>query len=384
MLFRSAVSNNFKQQTRTTCNATTSLGATTCLNSDTRGTITIRYGNAGTILHDATNSDPQSSGVIAVVFSPGIPLRRQDGIQQDRGCGADASCVTTNICTNTTTPKCNPINYLDISGTEDNANFSDSTTNGFTRGVISDVLGNIFLNDRLVEITYQDLMPRLEKRIAGEILVCLDSYASVNNGRYPWAAPTADVTTPFASTTNTKFGRIPDQPLTATQLGSVAPTDTLANVLQLACDTALKGNSLPQCMRSSWPTQCLLPVTASSNSWWNNWKLHVFYAVADAYKPATMFTQPTPTTVIVGGVAPVTGCPTCLTLSPSTVENRQVVVLIGGKRLAAVPGGQPRGTPTERQNLANYLEGENSNSDTIFLNQSSNATFNDFAVSLPK
>jgi len=59
-------------------------------------------------------------------------------------------------------------------------------------------------------ITYQDMMPLLERRVSREVLNCLTSYASANNGRYPWAAPVTDVTTPYSDVINTRFGRLPD------------------------------------------------------------------------------------------------------------------------------------------------------------------------------
>ena len=76
---------------------------------------------------------------------------------------------------------------------EDNADFIDGigAANGFIRGVIRDAGGNAIVNDRLIVITYQDLMPALQSRVAKEVLNCLAAYAAnpQNNGRYPWAAP---------------------------------------------------------------------------------------------------------------------------------------------------------------------------------------------------
>lgn len=375
-----AVSNNFKRNTRTTCTASAP-ESTTCLNSDTRGTITIRD-TAGNILHDATNTDPTASGVIAVVFSPGAILRRQDGVTQNRSCTGDAGCDATGLCLGTTTPKCNPVNYLDISGGEDNANFSDASgvpsTNGFINGIILDRSGNLIVNDRLLVITYQELMPQLEKRVAAEVSNCLKAYATLNNGRYPWAAPVTNVTTPFSDGLNIVFGRIPDQPLLQTQLGATLITLPVATFLQPACDAAPS-----QCMRASWPPTCLLPSNPSVSSWWNNWKLHVFYSVADAYKPVISFTQPTPTTVSLGGITPPSGCPTCLTVNPpGSAADKKTVILVAGKRLPGVGTGQPR-TSATIQDTANYLEGENNNSDSLFSKQSSSATFNDTVISSP-
>ena len=366
-----AVSNYFKRATRTTCNATS---PATCLNSDTRGTITIRD-SFGNTIHNATNTDPATSGVVAVIFSPGAILRRLAGAQQDRSCGSDATCIATNVCGSTATPKCNPVNYLDTNGTEDNADFSDisaaPSVNGFINGIVRDAGGNVIVNDRLTVITYQNLMPKLEKRVVAEVANCLKAYASTNNARYPWAAPVSDVTTPFSDLVNTTFGRIPDNPFVQTPFGTSAPTSALTT----AC------NAEPnKCMAPIWPSTCLLPLSPSGNSWWNNWKLHVFYGVADAYKPMISFTQPTPSTVLLSGITPTGGCPSCLTVEPGTTANKLFVVVLASKQLSAA---QPRSTTANKQNPSNYLENENNNGDAVFTRLTSGTTFNDIVISSP-
>ena len=366
-----AVSNNFKQNNRTACNAATL--AATCLNSDTRGTITIRD-SADNIVHNAMNTDPATSGVVAVIFSPGAILRRQDGTQQARGCGGDATCIATGICGSAATPKCNPVNYLDIGLGEDNVNFSDvsasPTTNGFIKGIVRDASGNVIINDRLVVITYQDIMPSLEKRVVSEVTNCLKAYASANNGRYPWPAPASDVSSPLLNLTDASFGRIPDNQLS--RFGSTAPTTALVN----ACAASPAPPAPPQCMSASWPNACLLPTNPTVNSWWNNWRLHVFYGLADAYKPMILFD---PVTEVLSPIPAPTGCPTCLTVAPDAKPDKQFVVILAGKQLPA----QLRIATADRQNAANYLEGENNNGDTVFSKQAVSTTFNDTVVSVP-
>lgn len=368
-----AVSANFKNNTRSTCNSPYTTG---CLNSDTRGSITVRN-NAGTIIHDATNTDPTASGAIAVIFSPGAVIRRQDGVQQNRICTKGLDCdATTEFCTATTTPKCRPENYLDISGTEDNANFIDGpilSTDGFIHGIVRDGSGNVIVNDRLMVIRYQDVMPHLEKRVAKEVLNCLTAYASFNNGRYPWAALVTDVTQKFDDVTNTLFGRIPDQPLYQTRLGIVPATTTADDTpLEIEC-TSTPG----KCMNKNWPATCQLPAGAPTPSWWNNWKLHVFYGLADAYKPMISYTQPTPTTVVLNVIPAPTGCPNCLTVDPpSAAPDKQVVVIVAGRSLPAVAGGQLRNTTARRRSAINYLEGGNDSPPT-FTQLPGSTTFND-------
>ncbi len=368
-----AVSNNFKNNTRTNCNTPGTAG---CLNSDTRGTISIRNSD-GVLVFDASNIDPTSSGVVAIVFSPGAVLRRQDGVVQDRSCTGGAGCNAAGECLATTTPKCNAINYLDIANSEDNANFLDgSAANGFIQGIVRDASGNVIVNDRLLFISYQEVMVPIEKRVAAEILKCLADYAEGNNSRYPWAAPVSDVSGTLDDMTDTLFGRIPDRPLLQTQLG-VVPTTTpvVGPALQVACAPS---NSL--CMSPKWVAPCQLPTDPTVPSWWNNWKLHVFYAVADAYKPLISYTQPTPSTVSLGGIPTPTGCPNCVTVDPpSATADKRVVVIVAGRRLPAIAGGQPRASTADKQDAANYLEGGNDAYPT-YTRLPGSATFNDFVT----
>lgn len=359
-----AVSNNFKYNTRTTCAAPGDAG---CLNSDTRGTITVRD-SSGNVINDGSNPDPFTpSGVIAVIFAPGAVLQRQGAANaQDRSC-TGGSCTAAGICTSsplTNTAKCNPINYLDVlTGVEDNADFTDSSnSNGFINGVIRDAAGNTIVNDRLITITYQDLMPVLQRRVAKEVINCLTTYASLlqNSGRYPWAAPVTDVSPPYVDATNTRFGRVPDTLSNTGGTGSMCP-----------------GNS--NCMSSSWPVSCSI----TQGNWWTNWKEMVFYGLASAYAPAS------PTGSWWSGYGPVPaggpcgGGSECLLVNPpSAAIDKRVVVAVAGKRLSGVAGGQPRTSTANKQDPAHYLEGTNDNTATSYTYevQPMSASFNDFLL----
>lgn len=365
-----AVSTNFKNNSRTACAAPGDAG---CLNSDSRGTITVRN-NAGTVIHDGSNPDAFTpSGAIAVIFAPGAILQRQGaGAAQDRSC-TGGSCTAAGVCTSsplTNTPKCNPVNYLDVlTGIEDNSGFTDgSNSDGFINGVIRDASGNLIVNDRLIAITYQDLMPVLQRRVAKEALNCLTAYAAIpqNNGRYPWAVPVANYPA-FADQNNTRFGRLPDGPFNATLLG-------LGNAISvLVCQTlGLTG----LCMQTNWPVSCGL----TQGTWWNNWKDMVFYGVADAYKPAD------PVSALIG-VPASGGCGSCLTVNPpSAIADKRVAIVVAGKRLSAanyVAGNnQPRTTTTNKQDPINYLEGTNVNNaaSNTYEQQSITNSFSDFLL----
>ena len=344
-----AVSNNFKNNTRTSI-----------LNSDTLGTITVRD-SKGNLYLDATGA----TGAIAVIFSPGPPLTRQDGHVQNRVC---VPCDALEKCTATpatNTPHCDPINYLDIAPIgEDNKNFEDgSADNGFVLGPIVNASQATVLNDRLITISSADLMPVLEKRVAGEVLFCLAEYAgdSRNQGRYPWAAPLNVSAAPsYLDVSGARFGRIPDTQFTRTV------TESGANP-----------------MSGNWGANCNI---FSGSGWWLNWKEMVFYALADAHKPVDLSTPP-------GAPEPACGVTgTCLTVNaPSAVANKQVVVFVAGRRLSDVSGGQPRASSDTNLNniykakAANYLENQNATtSDGVFERSPISPTFNDVLVFSPK
>lgn len=333
-----AVSNNFKNNTRTSC---TDPSSAACLNSDSAGTISIRQTN-GQLILDASDS----KGAVAVIFAPGRILRRQNAIaDQDRSC---TNCTATGQCTTSPaslTPKCNPLNYLDAGNGEDNANFTDGTIDGFISGNIVDPAqpANLIVNDKFLSITTGELIPLLEKRVAGEVLSCLAGYAAENGGRHPWAATLDGSAAPvYTDTDNALFGRIPDFPFDRTQTSSAT---TMSN------DWPLSGCAIVS-----------LPILHQPN-WWLNWKESVFYGLADAYKPAST------------GIFPICGACLDVYITPTTpLKNKQVVVIVAGKTLA----GQSRASSTNKADPSNYLEGFNSDATAaVFQKGTVTSTFND-------
>ena len=345
-----AVSSNFKNSPRTAC---ASPGAAGCLNSDTLGTLTVRNPD-GTI----TQNGAASNGVVAIVIAPGGMLRRNDGTQQDRsGAGQNVA-----------------VNYLDVANVgsnEDNATFVDSLTNGFINGPVFDAGGNIIVNDRLLTITSQELIPLLERRVAGEVINCLTQYAAMpqNKGRYPWAAPESDLTEPYIDTVGTRFGRIPDGPMDQTLLGLIPIAGILAPVLQGLCNLAPL-----LCMSSNWPASAS-GCNFSTGTWWRNWKDQVFFAVSPQHSPEINYITILGVPVLaVGGVSPAGGCPACLQVNPPSASfDKQVVVMVAGKRLST----QIRPSTA----ASGYLELQNADANADqFTKQSSGATFNDLVV----
>jgi type II secretory pathway pseudopilin PulG len=326
---------------RSTMNQCPDVGASSCLNSDTRGTITVRS-ETGATLHNGTGA----SGAIAVVFSPGPPLTRLGAsTPQDRGCTGDSNvalCQQTRRCSDTTktTAMCNPVNYLDRVGaplpSEDNADFWDSSnTNGLIQGPVFDTGGNLILNDRLLVLRYEDLMPKLEQRVAREALRCLQDYALANGNRYPWAAPVSSDYRlwdyPLTDSTWTRFGRLP-------------------NVMPAS-------HASPYYLDGAWGANCPITMSLNQHKWWANWQNLVFYGVASGYAPN----------------ASPTGCGSCLTVNAPAPADKQVVVLVAGRRFT----GQTRGVGAS---LPNYLEDVNATGGNTFKKAPASGSFNDQLV----
>lgn len=297
-----AVSNNFKENTRRLP-----------LNSDTTGSIQF-----------VDNSGSSIPNVIAVVIAPGPPIQRLNAAAlQDR----------------TATGENNPTNYLDETYVEDNSDFIDYGTNGFVNGIVRDAQGRVLVNDMMVVITYDDLMPLLEKKVAATVLNCLNSYAAYaggpynNMGRYPWpASMITSAANDYDDTANTLFGRVP---------------------VRMINSNASAPNMLP-----GWG---LLPECSVTDNWFrDNWREQVFYAVADAYKP--------------GATPP--ACGSCLVINTSA--SKQVAVILARQALPPPPLNQNR---VFKSSVGAYLEDGNASAyDGVFEAKSVSSTFNDLLV----
>lgn len=351
-----AVSSNFKNNTRTTCSNPDTGG---CLNSDTLGTITLRK-NSGIVAYDSA----VGTGAIALVIAPGAVLTRQDSVSvQDRGCVVGTNCDASYRCTTTpasATPLCNPLNFLDLALGEDNADFVEGSSNGLIQGPILDASGKILLNDQIVAISTDEIVPGMEKRVGREVFNCLTGYVaanSYNNNRFPYSAAIlpGNANPNYSDSSAATFGRIPDTVFSKSQSDGIYTT-SFGGIFSPPLQFFTMG--------STWPGSCNI---VSNTGWWLNWKEQVFYAVATAYRPGPAYTgsffSSNPAT-----------CGSCLTVNtPSSLVNRQFVVIVAGKMLS----GQSRSDNVAKNTLSNYLEGENVNGDTIYLQQSANSLFND-------
>lgn len=350
-----AVSNNFKQQTKTTC---TNSNLSGCLNSDTAGTITV-LGSDGSVLNTANSS----TGAVAIVIAPGEALQRQDNVSQTRGCTVGVDCDANDKCTTsppTNTPKCNPINYLDIAtvggNTEDNADFADgSTTSGFIHGRVLDSSGQTIVNDRLLVITKPHIIPLLEKRVVAEVKNCLTEYAanpqnqgpSPNQGYFPWAtARTAGSPVVYNDADRLEFGHVPDVPFEQTCIDTGGSN----------CDSTQRGG-----MENNWGATC----TLANSNWWVNWKEMVFYGFPNRLRPHDLSHNHDCSNS------------TCLVVNPpSTAVDKHFVVMVAGEKLS----GQVRSSNADKSVPNNYLEGGNATGASPFEQRPPSTTFNDIVL----
>jgi type II secretory pathway pseudopilin PulG len=321
-----AVSSNFRKLSSGTPCSTS--GDPDCLNSDTLGTITVRAPD-GAIIYDGS----ASNGLAAVIVAPGNVLQRTDKTSpQDRSTAGENT----------------PDNYLDIALGEDNATFSNSSTNGFIQGTIRDGNGNVILNDQLLAITQDSIMQAAQKRVAKEVQSCLTDYALNNLGRYPWAAQITDLTSPYGDSSGTYFGRIPD---------------TLSHT-----DSDIEGAT-----SSQWTISCKTHITNTPAKWWLNWKEMVFYGLSNTFRPSDTTAPAFPSTCATSG--------NCLSVNSATSPAR-IVVIVAGKALSN-PNQLNRNT--NKTNAFSYLEGGNESANQsgafTFIQSVPSATFNDLLIS---
>ena len=163
-------------------NGSVALNSDTLINNST-SMLTVIDGATGTTLE---------TNVIAIVFSPGAVVSAETRSATD----SYASTLA--------------LNYLE--GKNANTNTSTNPNTIFqTANDKSIPLPTPIVNDRLLTINYASLFPAVEMRIGREVKGCLDNYALLSGGKYPWATPVNN--TAFQGIVGTYFGRIPSAPV---------------------------------------------------------------------------------------------------------------------------------------------------------------------------
>lgn len=180
------------------------------LNSDTA----FRPGHASL----AVTGDQTADNVVALVLSAGSAVRRFGAAAiQDRSAAASNTAA----------------NYLDLLGTEDNADL-DAPNPIF----VSAPAGETF-NDRLLPVYSDDIMNLVERRAGGEVAAVLrqhyDSWEALKSvagytgfkGFYPWAAAITPATDPANSLPGTNGVTTGLVPFSASQISWVSGNSTL-------------------------------------------------------------------------------------------------------------------------------------------------------------
>ncbi|MGB7543868.1 MAG: hypothetical protein WBM28_17850 [Burkholderiales bacterium] len=326
------------------------------MNWDTPGLFDMLAADGTTYL---TGGSP-SARAVAVIFAPGAVLAGQN---------RSSSGGTPNCGGNYTAA-----NYLETANSINNSAVSTvaSAITQFIAGRASDTF-----NDRLVYITRDELWTAIKKRpdfqarlnaLTRKVAECIAQYGTQNSAgmgdkRLPWGTNVSLSSYAIDAIYNDSLS---DMSGRVSYRVNTSRSDT-SNSISLSPS----GYPPPSVDASPYylfttSSYCHLTGTLDDRdiNWYSNWKDHLFYAVADRFKPSAV--PPTPAC---------TGA-TCLKVNGGSIYYA-AVVMFAGERLA----GQVRDTDADRANIANYLEGNNTSSNSSGNNSyqtgAATTTFND-------
>jgi hypothetical protein len=334
------------------------------VNEDTHGTFRLVDSDGSTVLAGSTATDRP----IAIIFAPGRSINNQ----------SRENATGSRICGGNNTAS----NYLDAELPGNPAlgirNYSLSgTANTIDQFILTDNPESEVFNDVITYVTPADIFDAIGKRndyagklydqsdvnnMTKQVADCMVTYGSNHGGgnySLPWPAP--DTLTDYRNnnsyddvngSSNILSGRIPiiiDD--SSSQTGS-----TITNLITYC----FSGN-------------------AELSTLWKNWKDHLYYAVADAYKPS-----PGTTPDCASGLQ-------CITINNDYPGNGgrdyAAVVIFSGTR---IPSTQGRNAPPididQKGTVSNYLEGANNitdypdtagNDTKRYDNADASSTFND-------
>ena len=339
-----AVSGNFKN------NPPTAL-----MNWDTNGLIAV-------MAPDGSNFAAGGSGTtaiptrraVAVIFAPGAILP-----------GQDRSLAATNPPT-TCSGNYNAANYLDTDTASaiNNATASSSTTNAQSRFIAAfnsnrtTPAANTF-NDRLVSLTPAEIFNRAQQRSDYQPYLtdsstgmlraaadCIVQYgknnlAGILDKRLPWAAPLTNSNYGLANSYNDGAGQYSGRLPYIVDASAAILTGTNNLPVLLNGNVLLSNTICP-----GWST--------TTAEFWNNWKDHVFYAVAKAFAPNNLVAASLPTPCAVDE---------CITVDSAT--DVAAVLIFAGQKVAGQSrnnDANPAYTSSEKSSVTNYLENVNATS----------------------
>jgi len=355
-----AVSGTFKANTKTNL-----------MNWDTLGQFQVLAADGISLINGTQTTDR----AVAIIFSPGSVLANQSrtAVSGTNQCGGNYDAA----------------NYLDavpsgMPGGGITNTFSASTNNAidsaanqikqFITGTIRDVNKITVVNDKLLSIRPEEIFARkVEKRtdfpggyfydstlsdsvlnntsdtentkkygLLQKIGQCIVSYGKNNSNasdkRLLWAAPMN-----VSSFTNDSFDDQVDL-LAGRPAFIIKDSDTATSNTLVSSANSYRLLTIANCP-NGWSLVAGDPSTASQQGWWDKWKDHFFYAVADRFKPSSSPAISTNPCSDAGAK--------CLTVDGHGPY--AAVLIFSGKKVLT----QVRDTIADKQNIANYLEGQN-------------------------
>lgn len=321
-----AVSGTYKNSPNA---VTTSTLTSNMMNWDTNGQFDVMDASGASFLTGSTDD----TNAVAVIFAPGNVVSGQDRTTPLAwllptnlvpACGG-------NVTASAYLETANAINNSVVSGTA-------SAQSTFIAGTGSDTF-----NDKLVYITRADIWNAIKKRsdfanslraLTRRAAECTAMYGTQNSSgltdmRLPWASAT--VLTNYAI--NSRYN----------DAGS-----DLSGRLSYRVDTSRTNNGTNAIPFNSggyyiFTNGSYCSYQADEQAWYDNWKDHLFYAIAWNYRPAA--------------AKPTVACGTCLSINGA--GSYAAVVIFAGEKLS----GKSRNTLAEKGVLSNYLEGRNFTND---------------------
>lgn len=342
------------------------------LNWDSDGQFQILAEDGTTIIAGTSDTNYDGTHPVAVIFSAGAILPGQNRTPAASGvdeCGGNYTAS----------------NYLDTF-----AGIANSTINAAANAITRLISGknSDTFNDRLMFITVDEIFTRhIEKRndfpggyfndttltnavldnpadpvnsttfgLLQKTAQCLVKYGKNNstaaNKRLPWAAPlniANFVNDSFNDSVELLAGR---PPFIVNDSAATAP----ANLL-VTSSNSWRLLTVSRCP-TGWNTVAGTAGTISQDGWWDKWKDHLFYAVADAFKPSS---------AVASLVYPCNNLQSggnCLWVNHGGVIGVKgpyaAVLIYAGEKLAA--SAQSRDTLAQKIVVDNYLEGANATS----------------------
>lgn len=307
-------------------NGVTTNATSNMMNWDTNGQFEVKAGDGTTYLAGSA----EDNRAVAVIFAPGAPLSGQN-----RTPDANAPLCAGNYTA---------ANYLETAAGVDNSTVSTSADaiDTFIAGAKSDSF-----NDQLVYITRAEIWSAIKKRtdfkdhlraLARRATECTKLYGAHNSPLYdkvlPWASnvslstssiPTYAVNSEYDDKVNIMSGRLSYR-VNTSQSASGNDLDTFDSNKYIFTNSSY------------------CAYTPEQQVWYDNWKDHLFYAVANSFKPTAWWGS---------------SCGTCLTINGG--GNYAAVVIFAGEKLSA-PSPNPsqsRNSAYDRSLEINYLEDPN-------------------------